>query len=185
MSILVVVDGLGGIGKSAITIRFTRGVYIPDYDITIEDVYTRLPSMEPIGDDDNVQLAVFDRAGSDNPESRVAYWDHQAKGLLLVYAIDDLVSFEEAKAVHRRVVQKAGTTNIPVVLCGNKCDLEERRTISRVQGEEFAKRLNAEYFETSALANVNIENAFRALIRAMRKCGTIPTSESPKQCLLL
>ena len=37
----VVVLGSGGVGKSALTIRFTQGQFQEDYDPTIEDSYRR------------------------------------------------------------------------------------------------------------------------------------------------
>ena len=37
----------------------------------------------------------------------------------------------------------------PVVVCGNQCDLENKRLISTQQGREFAADINAPFFETS------------------------------------
>ena len=48
-----------------------------------------------------------------------------------------------------------------VFLIGNKIDLEEKRKISKEEGELFTKKNNLERFiETSAKSGFNIENTF-------------------------
>ena len=51
------------------------------------------------------------------------------------------------------------------MLIGNKCDLEERRQISKEQGEEKAKSFGFSFLETSALSGENLENGFESLIK--------------------
>eukprot|EP01084_Bolivina_argentea_P028211 52443_1 len=50
------------------------------------------------------------------------------------------------------------------IVCGNKCDLESNRVISKKEGEQFVNRLaskyNVTFFETSAKNNVNINSMF-------------------------
>ena len=49
------------------------------------------------------------------------------------------------------------------MVLGNKCDLSEERAISAEQAEEFSNGLNANFLETSAKDNVNVEAAFKSL----------------------
>ena len=70
---------------------------------------------------------------------------------------------------HKDITRTKGTTNVPVVICGNKCDLEEKRVVSKTEGEELAQRLNAKFYETSAMANINIEESFATLVKDMKK----------------
>jgi len=49
----------------------------------------------------------------------------------------------------------------PVVLTGNKCDLEDSREISKAEGESFAnERGISSFFETSAKTGLHIDRAF-------------------------
>ena len=64
-------------------------------------------------------------------------------------------------------IQKHVGTGIVKVLVGNKCDLNEQRKVSHKEGAEFAYREKMLFFETSAKAKINIEEAFMALIRQM------------------
>ena len=59
-----------------------------------------------------------------------------------------------------------GTRDVPIALCGSKCDLESERTVSTSEGEELAQRMGAVFYETSALAdiNINVHQVFYAII---------------------
>ncbi|TXT61679.1 MAG: hypothetical protein BAJALOKI1v1_1110001 [Promethearchaeota archaeon] len=52
--------------------------------------------------------------------------------------------------------------NIPFILIGNKLDLIETigRVIDKQQAEEFARRKNSIYIETSAKTGKNVDDAF-------------------------
>jgi GTPase KRas protein len=56
----------------------------------------------------------------------------------------------------------------PVVLVGNKCDLEERE-VTTEEGKALAKEWNAPFLESSARFNLNVEESFFELVRALRK----------------
>jgi small GTP-binding protein len=169
----IVVFGAGAVGKSALTIQFVQGYFITDYDPTIEDSYKRVLAV----DNENVQLDILDTAGQDDFAPMRTSYMRQGKGFIIVYAIDDRASFEEVEVFHRDLTRTKGTSNVPVVICGNKCDLEEKRVVSKAEGEELASKLSAIFFETSALANINIENAFKALVKETKKQGA-PSASS-------
>jgi small GTP-binding protein len=168
----IVVFGAGAVGKSALTIQFVQGYFITDYDPTIEDSYKRVLSV----DNNNVQLDILDTAGQDDFAPMRTSYMRQGKGFIIVYAIDDRASFEEVEVFHRDLVRTKGTSGVPIVICGNKCDLEDKRVVSKTEGEEFAEKVGATFFETSALANINIENAFKALVKEVRKSGAPASS---------
>jgi small GTP-binding protein len=161
----IVVFGAGAVGKSALTIQFVQGYFITDYDPTIEDSYKRVLAV----DNENIQLDILDTAGQDDFAPMRTSYMRQGKGFIIVYAIDDRASFEEVEVFHRDLTRTKGTSNVPVVICGNKCDLEDKRVVSKAEGEELASKLSAQFYETSALANINIENAFRTLVKETRK----------------
>jgi small GTP-binding protein len=161
----IVVFGAGAVGKSALTIQFVQGYFITDYDPTIEDSYKRVLAV----DNENIQLDILDTAGQDDFAPMRTSYMRQGKGFIIVYAIDDRASFEEVEVFHRDLTRTKGTTNVPVVICGNKCDLEDKRVVSKAEGEELASKLAAQFYETSALANINIENAFKTLVKETRK----------------
>jgi hypothetical protein len=85
---------------------------------------------------------------------------------LIPHCLCNRESFERAKQFHDEITQQNRTPNFAVVICGNKSDLEDQRVVSTAEGEEFASKASATFFETSALANINVENAFTTLARS-------------------
>ena len=47
----------------------------------------------------------------------------------------------------------------PIVVVGNKCDLENERNVTYEEGQELTKRLGetAVFFEASAKTNINVD----------------------------
>ena len=167
--IKVAVFGAGAVGKSALTIQFVQGQFIKDYDPTIEDNY-KLPYKV---NDNNYQLDITDTAGQDDFAPMRTSYMRQGNGFILVYAIDDRSSFEEIEIFHKDLVRTKGTSDIPLVLCGHKCDLEDRREVTRAEGEILASKIKSKFFETSALANLNIDNAFIELIKEVNRINNL------------
>ena len=51
------------------------------------------------------------------------------------------------------------------MLCGNKCDLDDERVVTKAEGLLLAKRMACPFFETSARTRHNVDAAVHALIR--------------------
>lgn len=109
-------------------------------------------------------------------------WISSANGFLLIFAINDLETFEALNVKYKRI-QKNNADKLPVVLVGNKCDLKDDRKVSIQQAEEFAHNIGAPYFETSAL---NDENGNCKVV--FQKCANMiiskasGTEETKKKC---
>ena len=55
--------------------------------------------------------------------------------------------------------------SVNIVLIGNKCDLSDRRAISTEDGQRLAKEYGIPFFETSAKQDINVQEAFGALVK--------------------
>ena len=62
-------------------------------------------------------------------------------------------------------ISENAAKNVNKILIANKCDLEEKRKITRERGESLAESLGIPYVEMSALASSNIDEAFITLAR--------------------
>ena len=89
-------------------------------------------------------------------------WIKRANGFLLLFAINDKSSFEALNTKIERI-RKNEKDKLPVILVGNKCDLEEKREVDKNQAMEYAKSIKAKYYETSALydGNGNVKVVFQ------------------------
>ncbi|KAB7505261.1 Ras-related protein Rab-10 [Armadillidium nasatum] len=53
------------------------------------------------------------------------------------------------------------------MILGNKCDMEDKRVVPKGKGEAIAREHGIRFLETSAKANINIEQAFLELAEAI------------------
>ena len=74
--------------------------------------------------------------------------------VILLFVINDKESFEALKGKITRI-KKNNKEKLPIILVGNKCDLDNKREIEKKDAVEFAKSIGAKYYETSALTDEN------------------------------
>ena len=77
------------------------------------------------------------------------------EGILLVYSINNLQSFQHIRKWFDES-KKYTPENIPTILVGNKCDLENERVVSFEEGKTLADSLGISFFETSAKKDINV-----------------------------
>lgn len=87
-----------------------------------------------------------------------------AQGIALIYDVTHLQSFENIRKWIADVRQYA-ESSVNIVLVGNKCDLAEKRVVTTEQGRELAKEYDIQFFETSAKQDINVQEAFTALVK--------------------
>ena len=142
----VVVLGSGGVGKSALTIRFVTDNFLEDYDPTIEDSYRKQISV----DEECARLDILDTAGQEEYSSMQDQWIRDGKGFLLVYAINQKSSFEEIHMIRDKILRSKDEDSVPIVLVGNKCDLADEREVSQDEAKELASSWGCKWIEASA-----------------------------------
>ena len=79
-------------------------------------------------------------------------------------------------------VEKHAADNISRILVGNKCDLEDKRDVSKEQGEEMAEHYGVRFLETSAKVSNNVEQAFTMMTREIKNRVAVvqkPTKAAP------
>ena len=157
--------GVGGVGKSAITITYVSNIWVPEYDPTIEDSHRKQVSI----DDDVSMLDILDTAGQEEYSSMQDQWFRTGQGFLCVYSIISRKSFNELPALRDKILRIKDSNKVPLVLVGNKCDLAEEREITKEEGEEMAKKFGCPFFESSAKNHINVDESFRELVREVRK----------------
>ncbi|XP_028929112.1 ras-related protein R-Ras [Ornithorhynchus anatinus] len=90
-------------------------------------------------------------------------------GFLLVFAVNDRPSFNEIGKLHTQILRVKDRDDFPMVLVGNKADLEETRQVPRDAALSFAHSHRLPYLEASAKLRLNVDEAFHQLVRAVRK----------------
>ena len=156
--------GGGGVGKSALTIQLIQNHFIDEYDPTIEDSYRKQVTI----DDETCLLDILDTAGQEEYSAMRDQYMRTGQGFLCTYAITSRSSFDEVTSFREQILRVKDEDQVPMVLVGNKCDLEEERQVSTTEGQDLAKSFGCPIFETSAKARINVEDAFYQLVREIR-----------------
>lgn len=162
----IVVLGAGAVGKSSLCIRFTQEKWVEKYDPTIEDSYRRQFEVDGYAR----MLDILDTAGQDEYTAMRSQYMRAGQGFIIVYAVDDERSFEEAQTIYEQLIKTKESEKVPVVLAGNKCDLDpQHREVSTEDGAKKAEEWDIPFLETSAKVPINVEELFRYLVREITR----------------
>jgi len=77
-------------------------------------------------------------------------------GYVLVYSVTSKVSFDMIGVIRDKILNFTGTDWVPIVIVGNKTDLQGQRQVSREDAEDLASKWKCLSCETSAKTNMNI-----------------------------
>jgi small GTP-binding protein len=128
------VVGGGGVGKSCLTIQLIQSHFVDEYDPTIEDTYRKKCAI----DEEVALLDVHDTAGQEEYAAMREQYMRTGEGFLLVYSITDRQSFEEILTFEQQILSVKDKDYFPIIVVGNKCELEGERVVSRQEGEARA-----------------------------------------------
>ena len=110
----------------------------------------------------NAKIQIWDTAGQERYRAITSSYFKGSDGCFIVYDITNEISFDNIEKWYELIQNETGK-DIPVIIIGNKCDLENERKVPIEKGKEKAKNLNCPFFETSALQGINIDKAFEDL----------------------
>jgi small GTP-binding protein len=160
----IVVMGPGGVGKSALTLRFINGTFVSLYDPTIEDRYSKYLRV----DDNDVVLDLLDTAGQDTFSALRELYIQNGDGFVLVYAITQKWSFAQLPEFFVPISRRRDDKGVPpVIVVGNKSDLARTREVPTSNLEGLAKEWKADWLEISVKENIGVTETFTTLIRRL------------------
>ena len=116
--------------------------------------------------DEEINVKITDTAGQERYQSIAANYIKKANGILLVYDITSKDSFENVNKWAGEIKEKSEDSK-PIILIGNKLDLEDKRVITKEQGQEFAKKYcdgGINFYETSCKTGENVNEAIDDLV---------------------
>lgn len=86
------------------------------------------------------------------------------EGFALIYSITSALSFAEVEKIHKGIVKHKDTDKVPIVLVGNKKDLEAKREVPTAKAKALASEWGCDFLEASAKTDTNIREIFNSLI---------------------
>jgi len=166
MEYRIVVVGSGGVGKSALTVRFIQGTFVKRYDPTIEDSYRKQVEVDAKA----CMLDIMDTAGQEEYSALRDQYMKTGEGFVLVYSITTSTSFDAAGKLRTNILRiKEDAGDVPIMLVGNKLDLETERVVSTESGRKTAEKWGAGFIETSAKIPKNVNELFYELVIMINK----------------
>ena len=159
----ILLIGDSSVGKTCLISKYAIGVFNEDY---ISTIGFDSRQKEEIINNEKVLVKIFDTAGQERFKSITANYLRNAEGVILVYDLTSTESFENLKFWIESIKNNLGNDEpIPIIIIGNKIDLEDARQINKSVAEKFAKDNNYKYFETSAKTGEGVDDAFREIVK--------------------
>lgn len=111
-------------------------------------------------EDRTVRLQLWDTAGQERFRSLIPSYIRDSSVAIVVYDVTSRTSFAGCDKWIEDV-RAERSTDVVIVLVGNKTDLSDKRQVAYEEGEQKAKHFNIQFIETSAKAGYNIKPLFR------------------------
>jgi small GTP-binding protein len=161
----LVILGPASVGKSAITLQYTKGQFVPDYLPTIEDEYTQKLEI----DNQLSEVSILDTAGEEEYIACRTAWIKGKDGFVLAFSVDRDDCKKDLDGLFNSIKMIHDNKEVPIVLVANKIDMVEKRKVSSDTVAKWAQEYNIPYYETSAKNNKNITETFTHLVREIKK----------------
>ena len=169
----LLIIGDSSVGKTSLITRYTNGTFKEEYLATVGlDYYSK----EEVINNKTINIKLWDTAGQERYKSLTQNYFKNAEGVLLTYDITNSESFDNLKEWISSIKKNMEGKDIfiPVIIIGNKIDMEDSRETSKEDAEKFAKENNYKYFETSAKTGEGVDDAIRELvIQILKQNGQI------------
>ncbi|OCT73068.1 hypothetical protein XELAEV_18036047mg [Xenopus laevis] len=140
-----------------------------------QNSYTKICSI----DGKQTRLDILDTAGQEEFGAMREQYMRTGEGFLLIFAINDRGSFNEMSKFHTQILRVKDRDEFPMILVGNKADLDLQRQVTKEEALSFARENHIPYMEASAKIRLNVDESFHELVRAIRKFQELECPPTP------
>ena len=114
------------------------------------------------------KIQIWDTAGQEKYRAMTKNLYLKSQGIIILFDITNETSFINLKNWMSQIKESRGE-DIPILLVGNKIDLEDNRVINKERAMEYANNENIEYIEVSSKTGENINKALTSLLQKILK----------------
>ena len=179
-SFKLLIIGESGVGKTSILLRFTDDYFSDKFMSTI-GVDFKVKELEVDGK--HVKLQIWDSAGQERFRNITMSYYRNSSGIIIVYDVTNHTSFDHVNNWIEEV--RKYVPGSPLMLVGNKADLEDERKVQFEEGQELAEKHNLIFLETSAKTALNIEDTFEKFTRILVQDAANKPKHDNKKALKL
>jgi GTP-binding nuclear protein Ran len=157
----VIILGDGGVGKTAFLTRHLTGDFEQQYNPTIEEKYIPLKFKTNIGD---IQFNCCDTNGQGVYNDLNVDCYKNAQAAIIMFDVTSRLTYKNVEEYYNRIVNHCAK-NIPIILCGNKVDCQDRKV--KPSQIKFHIKKNINYYDVSSKSNYNFEKPFLDILRSL------------------
>ena len=173
LNIKILILGDSMVGKTSLLLNYVDKIFPEAHIATLGVEYKE---KEIKKDNYNIRLQIWDTAGEERFRSITKNLYRNANGILFVYDITNKQSFINVK--HWIKDTNNIDKEIKGIIIGNKCDLENERTITMEELEEIGKQFSLPVLETSAKTGNKVNECFELLIDELFKNKSVEEIQS-------
>ena len=170
------------VGKTSILTRFTDDKFSQNYLATVGlDFFTKdveFPTLKQ-----KVRIKIWDSAGQERFRSLTQSFFRNANGIIIVYDISNIESFENLKYWIQSINTQLGQNEINTIIIGNKVDL--KREVKKEDAENFCQEKGFKYFEVSAKNGIGIKEAINYLVELVIKSNSKNNKQNDTKKLVI
>ncbi|KAL9939265.1 hypothetical protein V8E36_002078 [Tilletia maclaganii] len=156
----LVLVGDGGTGKTTFVKRHMTGEFEKKYIATLGAEVHQLSFHTNFG---KIVYNVWDTAGQEKFGGLRDGYYINGQCAIIMFDVTSRITYKNVPNWHRDLERVC--ENIPIVLCGNKVDVKERKV--KTGAVTFHRKKNLQYVEISAKSNYNFEKPFLWLARKL------------------
>ena len=175
----IILIGDSFVGKTSLSYMITKEQFKTDASATVAfDIFDYKAKIN----DKIFNLKIWDTCGSEQFSSTTTSLYKNSSLAIIVYSIDNDKSFRNVSQ-WTNLLKSNSNPDIIIFLVGNKCDLEDKRMVSKEEGQKFKEENNFGFFkETSAKDNLFVKDLFReAIIQLYEQHKRYQSNEEEKK----
>jgi len=154
--------GESQVGKTSLINQYVNNEFDGDYLMTIgNDKMTKDIKIN----EEQLKLEIWDSIGHESLRSANKIFMKNTDIALIVYDITNRQSFLNLNEFYEELININKRDKMIIGIAANKSDLYENAKVNKEEGEEYAKNINALFFESTATDHENVVNIFEELIK--------------------
>jgi len=168
----LILVGDGGVGKTCFVKRHKTGEFEKKYIATMGVEVHPLPFYTTVG---AVIFACWDTAGQEKFGGLRDGYYIEGDAAIIMFDVTARVTYKSVPHWHKDLTRVC--ENIPIVLCGNKCDAKDRKV--KPKDIHFHRKKNLQYYDISAKSNYNYDKPFLYIARKLTGNMQLAFTEQP------